>query len=241
VYHEGSRYVIHQVILPVPDEGAAAAGQTGLPLTGAKLCPACGYLHPIAGGDPGPNTCEQCGVQLTFAVPNLFRMQNVVTKRRDRINSDEEERVRMGYDLRTGVRFAERHDRPGQRNALVEAPLAGAQSGQAPGLPLRLTYGDAATLWRINMGWKRRRSDSLPGFVLVGRLVRRQPFCPARPADRERIGLPDGRPSGPRLDGVAAPQGLPCRSRMGSTLWRAWLGARPSFQSPHPLGVGNGK
>lgn len=31
---------------------------------------------------------------------------------------------------------------------------------------LRLTYGDAATLWRINMGWKRRRLDSLPGFVL---------------------------------------------------------------------------
>jgi very-short-patch-repair endonuclease len=31
---------------------------------------------------------------------------------------------------------------------------------------LRLTYGDAATLWRINMGWKRRRADSLPGFVL---------------------------------------------------------------------------
>jgi hypothetical protein len=44
--------------------------------------------------------------------------------------------------------------------------LAGAPSGQAQGLPLRLTYGDAATLWRINMGWKRRRADSLPGFVL---------------------------------------------------------------------------
>ena len=46
-------------------------------------------------------------------MPNLFRMQNVVTRRRDRINSDEEERVRMGYDLRTGVRFAERNHRLG--------------------------------------------------------------------------------------------------------------------------------
>jgi very-short-patch-repair endonuclease len=39
-------------------------------------------------------------------------------------------------------------------------------AGPARGLPLRLTYGDATTLWRINMGWKRRRPDSLPGFVL---------------------------------------------------------------------------
>ena len=33
-------------------------------------------------------------------------LQNVATKRRDRINSDEEERLRMGYELRTAVRFA---------------------------------------------------------------------------------------------------------------------------------------
>src|SRR5262249_54067402 len=30
----------------------------------------------------------------------------------------------------------------------------------------RLTYGRAATLWRINVGWKRRRRDQPPGFVL---------------------------------------------------------------------------
>ncbi|OIO88642.1 MAG: hypothetical protein AUK03_15910 [Anaerolineae bacterium CG2_30_64_16] len=100
-------------------------------------------------------------MQLAFAVSNLFRMQNVVTKRRDRINSDEEERVRMGYDLRTGVRFAERNDRLGYRTALVGHSERGEESPL-----LRLTYGDAATLWRINMGWKRRRADSLPGFVL---------------------------------------------------------------------------
>ena len=34
-------------------------------------------------------------------------MQNVSTRRRDRINSDEEERLRLGYELRTGVRFAD--------------------------------------------------------------------------------------------------------------------------------------
>jgi len=31
---------------------------------------------------------------------------------------------------------------------------------------LRLTYGDAATLWRINLGWRRRRDAAIYGFVL---------------------------------------------------------------------------
>jgi hypothetical protein len=45
VYHEGSKYSIHKVILPVGDDV----------LTGrAKLCPRCGYLHPISSG-PGPD------------------------------------------------------------------------------------------------------------------------------------------------------------------------------------------
>ena len=36
----------------------------------------------------------------------LFRLQNVATNRRDRINSDEEERQRKGYELQSVVRFA---------------------------------------------------------------------------------------------------------------------------------------
>jgi hypothetical protein len=39
---------------------------------------------------------------------DYFRMQNVATRRRDRINSDEEERFRIGYELRTTYRFATR-------------------------------------------------------------------------------------------------------------------------------------
>lgn len=164
VYHEGSRYAISQVILPVPDEGSVPAGSTALSLVSAKFCAACGYLHSDSADTTVRNECEQCGAQLGNAMSNLFRMQNVVTKRRARINSDEEERVRMGYELRTSVRFAERHNAPGYRLAVVVSAAAAPGADEPP--LLRLKYGDAATLWRINLGWRRRRPDSLPGFVL---------------------------------------------------------------------------
>lgn len=149
LYHEGSRYVINKVILPVTEE--LLTGQ-------AKLCPACGYLHPINGSDPGPDLCEQCRQPLSHPLQPLFRLQNVSTRRRDRINSDEEERMRLGYDLKTGVRFTARGSRPGYRVATV--------TGRDGRDLLRLTYGDAATLWRINLGWRRRKVKESYGFIL---------------------------------------------------------------------------
>ncbi len=169
LYHEGSRYVINKVILPVgmfPSPATAGEGSgMGVLTTLAKLCPACGYLHPIASNQPGPDLCEQCGQPLDHPLRSLFRMQNVATKRRDRINCDEEERMRLGYDIRTGVRF----------DRLLPSPARGGVGGgvrtatvhAADGAELlRLTYGHAATLWRINLGWKRRADKSVYGFFL---------------------------------------------------------------------------
>ncbi|MBK8988392.1 MAG: hypothetical protein IPM39_20385 [Chloroflexi bacterium] len=148
IYHEGSRYVINKVILPVGDEDVLT--------TSAQLCPSCGYLHPAQ--NSGLDLCQQCGKPLDIPLNNLFRMQNVATKRRDRINSDEEERTRMGYELKTGVRFNAHGQQPACQVAMVEG---------AGGAPLfKLTYGDAATVWRINMGWRRRDPQDPAGFML---------------------------------------------------------------------------
>jgi very-short-patch-repair endonuclease len=63
----------------------------------------------------------------------------------------------MGYELRTAVRFTEYAGRAAIHTAKVH-------SGDA--LLATLTYGHAATLWRINLGWKRRQNKQQYGFML---------------------------------------------------------------------------
>ncbi|RCK72738.1 MAG: Helicase, C-terminal:Type III restriction enzyme, res subunit:DEAD/DEAH box helicase, N-terminal [Anaerolineae bacterium] len=150
IYHEGSRYIIHKVNLPVSETGE------GFSTLRAKQCQGCGYFHPVTGGD-GVDRCEWCGALLEPPLNNLFRLQNVSTKRRDRILSDEEERLRQGYKLRTAIRFNERSGQLSAQKAdvyLENQPVAS------------LTYGHAAKLWRINLGWRRRTNPQQLGFVL---------------------------------------------------------------------------
>ena len=150
IYHEGSRYEINQVILPIGDDEDVLT-------TELKQCKACGYIHPVRNG-VGVDLCERCGEQLHAPWRQLFRLENVSTRRRDRISSDEEERLRLGYEIRTGIRFAVRQGKPSFRSAVVI---------DAHGEPCAdLTYGDTATLWRINLGWRRRKNKEETGFVL---------------------------------------------------------------------------
>jgi hypothetical protein len=151
IYHEGSRYLINKVILPVGE----TEDEESVLTTRAKLCPACGYLH-LVSGNTNADICDRCGASLTSILNDLFRMQNVSTRRQDRISSDEEERLRQGYEVSTGIRFSEYGQ--GQQVASVE---------DADGITLwKLAYGDSATLWRINQGWSRRQNRNELGFWL---------------------------------------------------------------------------
>ena len=158
IYHEGAHYEINRVILPMPAAGEPEAGAAaGGLLTWAKRCGACGYVHPFA-DQPGPDVCRHCRAELPAAMADLLRMQNVSTVRRRRITSDEEERRRMGYDLISGIWFSERPQRPLFRRADL--------ANEAGATLLTLTYGDAATIWRANLGLRRRSATTRDGFML---------------------------------------------------------------------------
>lgn len=153
VYHDGARYRIERIIMETNDD---LSSQDGIPKTQAKICPVCGYLH-VHSATSLPDICEWCHSPLVEVRNNLFRMQNVSTKRIDRINSDEEERSRIGYSIVTSMRFADQAGKPRCQTATVaygEKKLA------------KLSYGPAALIWRINTGWKRRSPGNQPGFLL---------------------------------------------------------------------------
>ena len=108
-------------------------------------------------GEDGLDLCERCETPLGLPLTQLFRLQNVSTRRRDRINSDEEERIRLGYEIISAMRFGEQD---GKRLAhAARVTLRGEDLAS-------LTYGHAATLWRINLGWSRRKERAQYGFVL---------------------------------------------------------------------------
>jgi very-short-patch-repair endonuclease len=146
VYHEGSKYRVNRVILPPGEDPQTRQ---------VKLCPSCGYLHPV-GLEDQHDVCEECGVELDLPLERLLRMQNVSTRRQDRIHSDEEERLRLGFEVVTGVRWPRRDGRPSMLSGVLEdsAPLA------------TLKFAQAAELWRINLGWTRRKQAGLHGFLL---------------------------------------------------------------------------
>lgn len=153
IYHEGSRFIINRVLMP-PDERSNDG--EGLATSSVKWCVTCGYLHPMSNAT-GPDLCERCQAPLDTPITNLFRLQNVATKRRDRISSDEEERMRQGYDIRTGIRFTQRHGTADFRTATVHVAKTSVAT---------LTFGDSAEIWRVNMGWRRQTKIGKRGFVL---------------------------------------------------------------------------
>jgi superfamily II DNA/RNA helicase len=163
IYHEGSRYKIHKVILPpreiVGDQGVVR-------LSSVKQCARCGYIQSTDPSDTH-DICAHCGCKLGAAIPNAFRMANVVARRVDRISSDEEERQRLGYELSVGFQYAVRGGAASCRRAHVVS--------DAGHLLAELTYAPGATIYRINLGWANRKEHEADGYeldVIKGNWVR---------------------------------------------------------------------
>lgn len=148
IYHEGRKFRVIRSLLP-PDEQENRFRR-------AKLCNSCGHFH--EGDSYMSDVCEHCGTTLNATtsriLTQLFEMTTVSTQRVERITCDEEERVREGYVVTTHFRFAP--DSMAARRDDASVRLADGT------VFLDLTYGPAASLFRINHQWKRALD---PGFA----------------------------------------------------------------------------
>jgi very-short-patch-repair endonuclease len=121
-----------------------------------KRCPKCGYAH-IEQRNNFDEVCDRCDRALDgpARIESLVHLQNVSLKPAQRITCDEEERRRFGYKLVTAYRFPEVGGKLDRKDAEVYVDGA---------LVMRLNYGDATDLYRINLGWANQRADEPPGF-----------------------------------------------------------------------------
>ena len=154
IYHEGSTYRVRRAILTIRDE-VNVTTSAKLPTLAARICPACGYGH--FRDQKEFERCVSCDELLEGGrtISNLYRIEQVSTRRATRITSDEEERQRQGYEMVTTLRYSEENGRPRVEEFALE------ENGEAL---LELRYGPASTLWRINLGWRRREQKSIFGF-----------------------------------------------------------------------------
>ncbi|MBF0614661.1 MAG: DEAD/DEAH box helicase [Magnetococcales bacterium] len=154
IYHEGSTYRVRKAILGIKDEDSVSTSAS-LPVQNARLCPACGYGH--FGDQKEFELCVNCAGPLEGGrnLVNLYRIEQVSTRRATRITSDEEERQRQGYETITTLRYAEENGLPRFTSLKIS------EGGEDL---LEVRYGFSATLWRINLGWRRRREKSICGF-----------------------------------------------------------------------------
>ena len=152
IYHEGNRFQISRVNLPYSD------GDGGSALIDCKICPKCGYIHEIDPSAP-VDICENCKSPLSETLHGMFRMTSVVTRRRDHITSDEEERMRLSYQLMTGYHW----DKDKYGNPMTVFAEITSENEEKPFA--NLTYGQNAALWRINLGWRNQMQDGI-GFDL---------------------------------------------------------------------------
>lgn len=156
VYHEGATYRVYKANLDFGTDDIE--GTHDLVTETMKRCSSCGYAH-LVGGTDICELCERCGASLddTSKIDNMIRMQNVSLKLAQRITCDEEERQRYGYVVDTAYRFPEISGSTDRLDA--EVFLNGEQMAS-------LQYGDATTLYRINLRWQNQEPGSGQGFYL---------------------------------------------------------------------------
>nr|WP_239091449.1 DEAD/DEAH box helicase [Streptomyces sp. SID14478] len=151
IYHEGRRHTVSSVQVPVGDAPGRIA------TVDARVCGECGYWHD---SKEKRDDCAHCRARLVRVLRQLMQLTTVYAEPRRRISSDEEERLREPFDLKTAYRF--HHGNLSARFYPAGEPLG---VGPRRGEIADMAYGDAA-VYVINLGRRGRRAPGSEGFYL---------------------------------------------------------------------------
>ena len=158
IYHEGARYRVESVGIATSLRKKEGKEVGEISFAEAKICPDCGYYNDALAEQC--DVCASCGRNLENEgrVDNLLQMQKVTARRVERINCDEEERQRMGYDVATAFRYnvPERCD--------YEIYVKGEDGSET--LWGDATYCPTSTIYRVNNGSKAVSASARNGFNL---------------------------------------------------------------------------
>jgi len=161
IYHEGRMFRVVRAKLNVTGSDHISS-DAKLSTINAMVCTHCGYGHLGKPEDPEPkhHVCDSCGeaFEPESRVNELYRIETVETKPVERISVNDEDRQRQGFDIITTYRFL---NGPGGAPDKQEADVL-----EGDNLVAKLAYSPAASLWRINRGWRRRKDKQQLGFYI---------------------------------------------------------------------------
>lgn len=152
IYHRGEKYKVFRIKLRAKEAGAT------LPTKQIQICGECGHAHFVKHQGGRINCCERCNSTALHAITELYHVEAVETEAVMHITSAEEERQRQGYEMQTCYTFASKNGIP----VCVTSELKDADGNKLG----TFTYGQAATLYKINKGWNRRTDKAKLGFFI---------------------------------------------------------------------------
>ena len=159
IYHEGAMYRVTKVKLKASELTHVAADGRLMTMKG-YVCSNCGcamFNLDKPSEPPMYSVCPSCHEPIDFAkslIQDLYGVETVEAREAARITVMDEERQRQGFETLTTYSMA------GDASyARKDAKIC-----VGDGLNAKLTYVSAATIWKINLGLRRRANPEELGF-----------------------------------------------------------------------------